>query len=192
MPMTDDDVRAQVNTADGWLEFHRYFVERQCRPEVRGFAFAGLDAAHPHPDFIEIIGRKELRAIVICPSNPFVSIETIMALPGVRQALRDCEAPVIAVAPVIGAKAVKGPTAKMMQELGLEVSAAAVARLYEDFLDGYVVDHADAALTASLDMRTVATEALLISLADRENLARAVLQPADRLSGCPKEVGQTI
>ena len=79
-----------------------------------------------------------------------------------------------------------------MQELGLEVSAAAVARLYEDFLDGYVVDHADAALTASLDMLTVATEALLISLADCENLASAVLQLADRLSGCPKEVGQTV
>src|SRR5215472_2195761 len=140
LPMTDDPVRTQVRTPEGWLEFQRYFVQHQCRPEVRDFSFEGSATASPHREFLAAIKHSALRAVVICPSNPFISIGPILALTGVRQALQDCRAPVVAVAPVIGGKAVKGPTAKMMRELGLEVSAATIAHQYEDFLDGYLVD----------------------------------------------------
>ena len=151
--MTDAPVRTRVQTHDGWLAFQRYFVEQQCRPEVLGFSFEGAAAASPHPDFLAALKDPALRAVVICPSNPFISIDPILALRGVRDALGDCAAPVIAVSPVIGGRAVKGPTAKMLHELGLEVSAAAVARHYHDFLDGYVIDDADAGMAKALPFR---------------------------------------
>ena len=182
LPMTDDAVRTRVLTSGGWLEFQRYFVEQQCQPEVRDFSFEGAPSARPHPDFVAAISDPALRAVVICPSNPFISVDPILALPGVRRALQNCAAPVIAVAPIIGGKAVKGPTAKMMTELGLRVSATEVARHYEDFLDGYVVDHTDASIGTTLRIPTVPARALMRSLADRENLARTALALADVLS----------
>ncbi len=102
VPMSDDPVRTRVRTASGWLDFQRYFVEQQCRPEVAEFAYDGAATAKPHAAFVASIGDPELRAVVICPSNPFISIEPILALPGVREALRACAAPVVAVAPIIG------------------------------------------------------------------------------------------
>ena len=116
---------------------------------------------------------------MICPSNPFISIEPILAVPGVREALRACAPPVVAVAPIIGGEAVKGPTAKMMRELGLKVSVETVAERYGDLLDGFVVDRRDAALVARLPIPTVTTNALMVSLADREQLAKTVLSLAD-------------
>jgi LPPG:FO 2-phospho-L-lactate transferase len=181
VPMTDDPVRTRVRTADGWLDFQRYFVEQQCRPEVTGFVFDGAEAAKAHPEFVATISDPELRAVVICPSNPFISIDPILALPGVRQALRNRSAPTIAVAPIIGGKAVKGPTAKMMRELGLDVSAEAVARRYGELLDGYIVDEVDASKAAVLPVKTIATNALMVSLADRERLAGITLSLADDL-----------
>jgi LPPG:FO 2-phospho-L-lactate transferase len=183
IPMTDAPVRTRVQTHDGWLAFQRYFVEQQCRPEVLGFSFEGAAAASPHPDFLAALKDPALRAVVICPSNPFISIDPILALRGVRDALDDCAAPVIAVSPVIGGRAVKGPTAKMLHELGLEVSAAAVARHYHDFLDGYVIDDADAGMAKALPIPTVVAKTLMLSLADRERVASKVLAMADRLSG---------
>ena len=115
VPMSDAPVRTRVRTSDGWLDFQRYFVEQQCRPAVTDFMYDGAATAAPHPDFVAAISHLELRAIVICPSNPFISIEPILALPGIRQALAACAAPVVAVAPIIGGEAVKGPTAKMMR-----------------------------------------------------------------------------
>jgi LPPG:FO 2-phospho-L-lactate transferase len=182
VPMTDSPVQTRVRTRDGWLAFQRYFVEQQCRPEVLGFAFDGAAAASPHPDFLAALQSPALRAVVICPSNPFISIDPILALPGVREALRKCAAPVIAVSPVIGGKAVKGPTAKILHELGREVSATEVARHYQDFLDGYVLDDADATLANALPVPAVATNTLMLSLADREHVAGVALALADRLS----------
>jgi LPPG:FO 2-phospho-L-lactate transferase len=182
LPMTDDAVRTRVLTSGGWLEFQRYFVEQQCRPEVRDFSFEGAASARPHRDFVAAMTDPALKAVVICPSNPFISVDPILALPGVRRALQNCAAPVVAVAPIISGKAVKGPTAKMMSELGMQVSAIEVARRYEDFLDGYVVDHADASIAATLRIPTVPAKALMRSLADRENLARTALALADGLS----------
>ena len=122
----------------------------------------------------------DLWAVVICPSNPFISIDPILSVPGVRGALRACAAPVIAVSPIIGGKAVKGPTAKMMAELGLPVDSAAVARHYSDILDCYVADEADAGEVADLGVPVTFTRTLMLSLEDRETLARAVLEAAGR------------
>jgi LPPG:FO 2-phospho-L-lactate transferase len=182
VPMTDDPVRTRVRTASGWLDFQRYFVEQQCRPEVTAFLYDGAATAKPHSDFLAAVTHPELRAVVICPSNPFISIEPILGLPGVREALRACAAPVVAVAPIVGDQAVKGPTAKMMRELGLKVSASTVAERYADFLDGYVVDDADAALIATLPIPAIATKAVMVSLADREQLAKITLSFADDLA----------
>jgi len=174
-PMSDDRVRTRLRTAEGWLDFQDYFVRRQCTPAVSEIVFAGAEAAQPHPDFLAALADQNLRMVVICPSNPFISIDPILSLPGVREALRACHAPVVAVSPIIGGKAVKGPTAKMMAELGLPVTAEAVARHYRDLLDHYVVDDADTAAIPDLDLPLTATRTLMETLADREALARVVL-----------------
>jgi LPPG:FO 2-phospho-L-lactate transferase len=182
VPMTDDPVGTRVRTAAGWLDFQRYFVERQCEPEVTEFSYDGAATAKPHPDFVAALAHPELRAVVICPSNPFISIEPILAVPGAREALRACAAPVVAVAPIVGDQAIKGPTAKMMRELGLKVSAETVAERYADLLDGYVVDERDAPLLATLPIPAIATQAVMVSLADREQLAKMTLALADDIS----------
>jgi LPPG:FO 2-phospho-L-lactate transferase len=164
-----------------WLDFQDYFVRLRCEPVISDLAFAGADAARPHPDFIAMLADPRLRAVVICPSNPFISVDPILAVPGVREALRQCRAPVVAVSPIVAGQAVKGPTAKMMAELGLPVDAATPARHYRDFLDLYVADEADAAAVTGLDLPVVRTGTLMHSLQDREALARAVLAAADSL-----------
>lgn len=182
LPMTDDPVRTRVLTDEGWLDFQDYFVRRQCQPVVRDFAFAGTEAARAQPEALQALGRPDLRAIVVCPSNPFVSVEPILAVPGMRAAIRRAAAPVVAVTPIIGGRAIKGPAAKMLAELGFEVSAAAVARRYADLIDGFMLDQEDAAMTtlpAAVRMFNAAT--LMSSLEDRVRLAREVLQAADAL-----------
>jgi LPPG:FO 2-phospho-L-lactate transferase len=123
-----------------------------------------------------------LRAVVICPSNPFVSIEPLLAVRGLRQAIASCRAPVVAVSPIIGGRAVKGPTAKIMAELGMPVTAIAVAERYADLIDGYVVDHADAGCAAALGIPVTAAQTRMLTLDDREALARHVLAAADALA----------
>jgi LPPG:FO 2-phospho-L-lactate transferase len=181
LPMSDDRVRTRVLTEPGWIDFQDYFVRQQCRPVVRELAFDGAAAAQAHPEFLAALHSDRLRAVVICPSNPFISVEPILALPLVRAALAACRAPVVAVSPIIGGRAVKGPTAKMMAELGLTPSAAEVARRYGDLLDGYVIDHEDAADAAGLGARVTVAHTLMTSLADREALARVVLEAADAI-----------
>lgn len=181
LPMSDDPVRTRVLSDAGWLDFQDYFVGQQCKPVVRELAFVGADTASPHPDFLAALASPRLRAVVICPSNPFISVEPILALPGVRKALRDCAAPVVAVSPIIGGKAVKGPTAKMMTELGITASASAVAQRYGDLLDGYVLDLQDAAEAAGLALRHTLAATLMTSLADKQALARIVLDLADSI-----------
>jgi LPPG:FO 2-phospho-L-lactate transferase len=180
LPMSDDRVRTRLDTDQGWLEFQDYFVRLRCEPRVRQLEFAGSQTAQPHRDFLTALGNPELRAVVICPSNPFISIDPILCIPGVREALRLCRAPVVAVSPIIGGKAVKGPTAKMMGELGLPVDAAAVARHYREFLDLYIADEADRDAVGELDIPTVLAPTLMLTLEDREALARIVLDAADR------------
>lgn len=181
LPASDDPVRTRLDTDRGRLDFQDYFVRMRCEPVVQGFEFVGSEAARPHPGLLAALADPALRAVAICPSNPFISIDPILAVPGVRDALRACRAPVVAVSPIIGGKAVKGPTAKMMEELGLPVDATAVARHYRDFLDIYVADEADRDIVAGLDLPVELAPTLMVTLEDRENLARIVLRAADRM-----------
>ena len=130
---------------------------------------------------VAAIGDPATAAIVICPSNPYLSIDPILAVPGFADMLRAASAPVIAVTPIIGGKAVKGPTAKIMAELGVPVAASAVARHYDGLLDGFVLDGTDAGEQAAIAVPTSVTNTLMLSLDDRESLARHVLGFADRL-----------
>ena len=153
----------------------------QCRPVVRELAFPGAEDARPHPDLLAALRDEHLRAVIICPSNPFISVEPILAVPGMRQALSNAAAPVVAVSPIIGGRAVKGPTAKMMMELGMIPSAAAVAKRYGDLLDGYVMDVGDAEEATHVAPRVTLAPTLMTNLAEREQLARVVLEAADAL-----------
>jgi LPPG:FO 2-phospho-L-lactate transferase len=186
LPMSDDPVRTRVRTEEaGWLDFQDYFVRRQAGPTVRALDFAGAATARAHPAFLAALADPALRAVVICPSNPFISVGPILAVPGVRAALAACAAPVVAVSPIIGGAAVKGPTAKMFAELGLGTpTAAGVAAHYGALLDGYVMDERDAAEAAGIaGLRVALAQTLMRTLEDREALARAVLDFADSLRG---------
>jgi LPPG:FO 2-phospho-L-lactate transferase len=182
LPMSDDIVRTRLRTADGWLDFQDYFVRRRCAPTVLEVRYDGATAAQAHPEVLAALRNPQLRAVVICPSNPYLSIEPILAVPGLRDAIARCTAPVVSVSPIIGGRAVKGPTAKMMAELGLTVSASAVAQRYHDLLDGYVVDHIDADSAGELPFATAVAHTLMRTLEDRDRLARAVLTLADALA----------
>jgi LPPG:FO 2-phospho-L-lactate transferase len=181
LPMSDTPVRTMLDTDQGRLDFQDYFVRLHCAPAVQRIEFVGARAAPPHPGFLAALADPALRAVIICPSNPFISVDPILNVAGVRQALRDCRAPVVAVSPIIGGKAVKGPTAKMMEELGLPVDAAAVARHYRDFLDLYIADEVDRDAIVGLDIPVVLAPTLMVTLEDRETLARIALDAADRV-----------
>jgi LPPG:FO 2-phospho-L-lactate transferase len=183
LPMSDDPVRTRVLTDDGWLDFQEYFVHRQCQPTVRGFAYVGAEAARAQPDALTALNRPDLRAVIICPSNPFVSVEPILALAGIRSAIQQVRAPVLAVTPIIAGKAIKGPAAKMMAELGLEVSGAAVARRYADLIDGFIIDQADPMPDTLPGVTFFRAPTLMQSNDDRLRLAHAVLEAADSLRG---------
>jgi len=180
LPMSEERVRTRVRCADGWLDFQDYFVRRRSAPEVLELAYEGAAQARPHPAFIAALAEPRLRAVVICPSNPYLSVDPILALPGVRDAIKACRAPVIAVSPIIGGRAVKGPTAKMMRELGFPVAAAAVAQHYDGLIDLFVVDHGEGKISLP-NVRVAKAAILMTTLADREGLANTVLQFADEL-----------
>jgi LPPG:FO 2-phospho-L-lactate transferase len=182
LPATDDPLRTRLRTDEGWLDFQDYFVRLQCRPVVRELAFSGAEFSRPHPDLLAALRDERLRAIIICPSNPFISVEPILAVAGMRQALSTAAAPVVAVSPIIGGRAVKGPTAKIMVELGMRPSAAAVAQRYGDLIDGYVMDMGDAEEAAHLAPVVMLAPTLMTNLAQREQLARVVLEVADALA----------
>ncbi len=177
LPMSDRPIPTTVETVEhGPLPFQRYFVERQAAPIVTGFRFAGAEAAAPAPGLLDAIAAAD--RIVVCPSNPFISIDPILAVPGVRDALQAAPARVVAVSPIVAGEAIKGPTAKMFRELGFTPSPAAVAERYRDFLDVMVVDQADAA--SAPDVRALGLEAptaqtVMRTLDDKTALARFVL-----------------
>jgi LPPG:FO 2-phospho-L-lactate transferase len=181
LPMSDDPVRTRVRTDDGWIDFQDYFVRRRCEPVVHELAFHGASMARAQPDFLAALADPTTKAVVICPSNPFISIEPILAVPGVSAALAECAAPVIAVSPIIGGRAIKGPTAKMMAELGMTPSAGGVARRYDELIDGYVCDFADMDQAAGVSAKVTLAQTLMTTLADREALARVVLSAARML-----------
>ena len=175
LPMSDLPVRTLVDTDEGVLPFQRYFVERQCAPTIRGFTFDGAERAAPPPCLLDLIGDERLQVIVLCPSNPFISIDPILAVPGVREALIASTAPVVAVSPIIGGQAVKGPTVKMMTELGLPTTSATVAEHYQSLLDGIVLDDADAGDAKEIDVPCLVTPTLMRTKDDKCRLASELL-----------------
>ena len=181
IPMSDDPVRTQVHTANGPMAFQHYFVRDRCQPAVTGFEFAGAGDARPSPNLATHL--KGCEGIIICPSNPFVSVDPILAVPGLREALKASGAPLVAVSPIVGGGAVKGPTAKMMGELGMPVTAAQVARHYAGLVDGFILDERDAALDGALAMPTRVAQTLMATLEDRERLAAQTLDFIRTLNG---------
>lgn len=179
LAMSDDRVETRLDTDEGDLPFQRYFVERRCAPVVRSIRFAGAETATPAAGVIDAIANPDNRAILIAPSNPFLSIDPILAVPGVREALRAAPAPVVAVSPLVGGTAVKGPTAKLMGELGMPLSAGTIARHYEGLIDGLLVDERDP--VEELCVASERADTLMRSLEDRIRVARAALAFADRL-----------
>lgn len=185
VPMSDHPVRTMVIREDGApLSFQHYFVRDLCVPVVSGFTFDGIDGAAPSPGFAHAL--ESGAPVVICPSNPFVSVDPVLSLQGVRDTLRASPAPVIAVSPIVGGQAIKGPAAKMMKELGMPQTAVAVASHYRGLVDAFVLDSVDEHLApeiAGLGMEVLVTNTMMISLDDRVALARAVLDFAERLDG---------
>lgn len=178
LPMSDDPVRTQINTDQGWLDFQDWFVRLRAEPLARAVKFAGVEQARPQPELLEAL-RAQPRGIVICPSNPFISIEPILAVPGLRDAIAASGAPVVAVSPIIAGRAVKGPTARMFEALGVTPSAAAVAARYGDLLDGYVMEHGDDGVGITPRVFNAAT--LMRDLDDKTALARQVLAAIEAL-----------
>jgi len=180
LPVTDDPAPTVVLTTQGELSFQEYFVHRQCQPSVTGFRFEGIEQARPAPGVLEALREADL--VLFCPSNPWVSIDPILAVPGVRQALVDARGnrglPVVAVSPIIGGKTVKGPAAKMFAELGILPSALAVAEHYGSLCSGFVLDLLDEKLAEEircLGLKTLATDTLMNHPEDRLRLAAEVL-----------------
>jgi LPPG:FO 2-phospho-L-lactate transferase len=189
VPMSDDPVRTQLSTEAGWVEFQDYFVRQRCEPTVKQIAFVGAEASTPAPAVLPALNDANLQAVIICPSNPLVSIEPILAVPGVREALASCTAPVIGVSPIIGGRAVRGPTVKLMHELGLDSSATGVAERYAGLVDAWIVDETDAGSAVPDGVERIVTNTLMISLEDRERLARDVLAAARRLPSVQSSAG---
>lgn len=178
VPMSDQSVRTVLDTDAGRLPFQRYFVGEQCRPVVRAIHFEGAEQALASDAFANAISRADLQGVVICPSNPYLSVDPILAVPGVRAALEQVSAPVVAVSPIIGGAALKGPAAKLMSELGVTPSATAVARHYQGLLSGLVIDDVDAgeaAGIAALGIGVRTTAAVMTDDEDRLRLARETL-----------------
>jgi len=185
-PMSADPVRTTVCTDEGELAFQHYFVRRQCQPAVTGFRLEGIDSARPNPTIMQMLAEDAFSAIVICPSNPFVSVDPVLQIPGMWQALRAASAPVIAVSPIVAGMAIKGPAAKMMAELDMPVSALAVARYYSErypeLISDFLIDDSDAPLASdirSTGMDVAITNTVMHSIEDKQRLARFILSMAE-------------
>lgn len=172
IPMSDTPVRTRVLTARGELAFQDYFVRDQCRPRVRGFRFAGSRNAQPAPALARIMRTQKVRAVVICPSNPYVSVAPILSVPAIRAWLRQRDFPVVAVSPIVGGAALKGPAAKMMRELGCEPTALGVVRHYGRLVDGWVIDQQDAKLQRTIEREGKAVLVTDTVMSDRGKSAR--------------------
>ncbi len=178
LPMSDQAVPTIVHTVEhGPISFQRYFVERRAEPAVTGFTFKGIDAARPAPGLLDALAAAD--RIIICPSNPFISIDPVLAVPGVRDALAKASAPVIAVSPIVAGDAIKGPTAKMFREMGTEPSVQAVAARYQDIVDLMIIDEQDAAAAKdvqALGLGVVTAQTVMRTLEDKIALAETALR----------------
>ena len=184
LPMSDDPIATIVRTKTEKISFQHYFVYEQCKREVTGFEFDGISHAKPQSQLIEIL-KNGVNAIIIAPSNPYVSIDPIISIPGFKDALRKTGAPIIAVCPIVGGQAIKGPAAKMMLELGKEVSALGIARHYQGLIDGLVLDKIDKGLTSEvkdLGIEPLVTDTIMTDLKTKVELAKKTIEFARKLS----------
>ncbi len=182
LPMADEPVRTEVRADEGWLEFQEYFVHQRQAPDVHEIRLAGVEASRPTPEVLAAIGGAA--SIVICPSNPLVSVGPILAVPGMRPAIdaaRSRGATVVAVSPIIGGRALKGPADRMLASLGHEATALGVARLYADLIDTFVMDAVDAALAPAVEelgLRVVVADTIMTDDGSRARVASVVLEAA--------------
>lgn len=179
LPMSDQPVATHIQTPAGLLHFQEYMVKRHCSDEVQDVRFIGASTARPAPGVLDAL--KAADAILIAPSNPIVSIGSILAIPGVHDVLHEASGQVVAVSPIIGGSPIKGPADKLMRGMGMEVSAVGVTRCYRDFLDVMVIDHQDAQLVGDIEdlgIPTVVTNTIMRDTASKAALARTVLEAA--------------
>ncbi len=191
LPMTNDPVRTIVDTDEGLFAFQEYFVKLRWQPEVRSLIYEGAEESEPTADVLRAIETAD--TIVIAPSNLYLSIDPILAVPGIKDALLNATAPIIAVTPIIGGEAVKGPAAKLMRELGTDSSAVAVAKHYAEFLNGFVLDQRDADLKTQIEtmgMGVLVTDTLMTDSDERARLACEVVTFADQLR--PEKLGGCV
>ncbi|MEH6634536.1 MAG: 2-phospho-L-lactate transferase [Halioglobus sp.] len=186
-PMTEDAVHTTVHCIAEKLPFQHYFVKEQCMPAVTGFSFEGISAARPNRNAMRLLHDNSFSSVMICPSNPYVSVDPILQVPGLWLALRDNPAPVVLVCPIVAGLAIKGPTAKMMAELGVPVTALGVAQhycaRYPGLLDFFIIDDSDAGLAAEitkLGVEVAVTSTVMKSREDKQKLARFALQVGGR------------
>ena len=185
VPMSDDPVRTVVLTEGGELPFQDYFVRLRCEPRMRGLRFDGASSAAISEGFVGTLDSAALAGIVFCPSNPYLSIDPILALNGVEARLRTRRAPAVAVSPIVGGRALKGPAAKIMAELGVKPAALEVARHYRGLIDGFVLDRADAEVAgavAELGIKPFVTDTVMIDAAGAAALAQRTLKFLEELS----------
>jgi LPPG:FO 2-phospho-L-lactate transferase len=177
LPMTNNQFETRVTTVDGSIHFEEYFVRRQCKDEVLGVEFIGAATAKPSPGVLDAI--LEAETVIVCPSNPIVSIGTILSVEGVREALKRTSARVVGVSPIVAGLPIKGPADKMLRALGVEVSAFGVAKFYSDFLDTFIIDVKDTdekSRIENLGVKVKVTNTVMKSLEDKVALAKAVLE----------------
>jgi LPPG:FO 2-phospho-L-lactate transferase len=182
LPMANEPVRTIIESDAGTLAFQEYFVRDRCRPVVRCIRYDGADKARLTPEIAAALSRPTLAGIVICPSNPWLSIDPILAVPGLREALRASGAPVIAVTPIVGGRALKGPTAKIMAELGLSPGVRTIAEHYAGVVDCLIVDKADEIVVATLPLAAMSANTVMNTLADKIDLAKTCLAFCARLA----------
>ena len=177
LPMTDDRFETRIKTRDGTVHFEEYLVKRKARDEVLGVSYSGLNNAEPAEGVLDSIANSEL--VVLCPSNPIVSIGTILAIRGVKNALRKTHARKVAISPIVAGSPIKGPADRLLKGLGCEVSAFAVAKLYSEFLDTFVIDTADCQSKTRIEelgIEVKVTNTIMLSLQDKIALAKTVLE----------------
>lgn len=178
IPATDEAVRTKIQIDTGeWLDFQEYFVRRRNEPAVAALRYDAIESARPAPGVLEALAAAE--AILVAPSNPFLSIRPILGIPGIEDAVRQSAAPVVAVSPLVGGRAIKGPADRMMKSLGFDPSAGAIPGVYGSLVDGFVYDEVDAPLDVGIP--SLATQTMMVDLAAKERLARATLEFARSL-----------
>jgi LPPG:FO 2-phospho-L-lactate transferase len=187
LPMTDQPVATHVVTTEGRLDFQDYFVARRAEPRVTDIEFSGRESAQLTNAVRSALASPGLQAIVLCPSNPWLSMDPILSVPGMRSALRSAGVPVVAVCPLIAGRSVKGPTAKIMSELGIEANPRSIALHYASVVDGLVIDAADAAWAELCPVPTLVTPTLMRSLEDRKRLAAETVAFAASLGSRRKD-----